>query len=116
MQSGESWSQGGEEECENAGCTHRVPNLQLDLLVIDSDHPGTELNTDGQIVNLLKPFVCELQQQARLSHACIADDDVPAAKSWRLRVEGWRVEEIGVGGGGDGGMVDGGGGVWGGAG
>ena len=43
---------------------HGVPNLQFYLLGIDVDHPGSELNSDRQIVHRLEPFVRELQQQA----------------------------------------------------
>ena len=41
----------------------RVPDLQLDLLVIDGDHACAKLHTNGEVVNLLEAFVGELQQQ-----------------------------------------------------
>jgi len=48
----------------------RVPNLELDGLVIDGDHPGPELDADGKVMNGLEALVGELQQQARLADAC----------------------------------------------
>ena len=48
----------------------RVPNLELDGLVIDGDHPGPELDADGKVMNGLEALVGELQQQARLANAC----------------------------------------------
>jgi hypothetical protein len=50
--------------------TDRVPNLELDGLVVDGDHAGAELDADGEVVHGLEPLVRELQQQARLPHAC----------------------------------------------
>ncbi len=43
---------------------HRVPDLQLDLLSLDVDHPGPELDPDGQVMHGLETFVGELKQQA----------------------------------------------------
>ena len=57
---------------------HRVPDLQLDLLVVYRDHARAELDADGQIVHWLEALVRELQEQARLPDAGVADDDVPA--------------------------------------
>ena len=54
---------------EKAG-THRVPDLQLDLFALDVDHPGAELDTNGEIMNWLKPFISELKQQTRLANSC----------------------------------------------
>eukprot|EP00227_Mantoniella_beaufortii_P021557 CAMPEP_0197591626 /NCGR_PEP_ID=MMETSP1326-20131121/13819_1 /TAXON_ID=1155430 /ORGANISM="Genus nov. species nov., Strain RCC2288" /LENGTH=295 /DNA_ID=CAMNT_0043157157 /DNA_START=218 /DNA_END=1100 /DNA_ORIENTATION=+ len=54
----------------------RVPDLQLDLLVVDGDHAAAELHADGQVVHVLEPLVRELQQQARLAHASVSNDDV----------------------------------------
>ena len=48
--------------------THRVPDLKLDLLPLDVDHPGPELDPDGEVVDRLEPLVRELQQEARLAH------------------------------------------------
>ena len=50
--------------------THRVPDLQLDLLPLDVDHASTELDADGEIVHRLEPLVRELEQQAGLAHPC----------------------------------------------
>ncbi len=49
--------------------TCRVPDLQLDLLPLDVDHPGSELDADGQVVHGLEALVSELQQKAGLAHA-----------------------------------------------
>lgn len=46
---------------------HRVPYLQLDLLVVDGDEASPELNSDREVVDRLEALVCELQQQATLS-------------------------------------------------
>lgn len=40
-----------------------VPDLQLDLLVVDGDHPRAKLNSNGEVVHRLEPLVSELQQQ-----------------------------------------------------
>ena len=69
---------GAGEACRR---THSVPDLQLDLLVVDGDHACAELDADREVVHLLEALVGELQQQARLSHAGIADDDVPGGKT-----------------------------------
>jgi hypothetical protein len=50
--------------------TDRIPNLELDGLVVDVDHPGPELDADGEVVDGLEALVGELQQQARLADAC----------------------------------------------
>eukprot|EP00983_Pelagomonas_calceolata_P090111 1157380-Pelagomonas_calceolata.AAC.12 len=52
---------------QNAAChaprTHRVPDLQLNLLAVDVDHAGPKLYTNGEVVHGLEALVCELQQQ-----------------------------------------------------
>ena len=58
---------------------HRVPDLQLDLLVVNVNHPRAELDPDGEVVHLLEPLVRELQQQTGLADARVTNDDVPAA-------------------------------------
>lgn len=46
----------------------RVPNLQLDLRrLVDTDHAGTELHANRQIVHGLEAFVRKLKQQARFT-------------------------------------------------
>lgn len=50
--------------------SRRVPDLQLDLLVLQVDHASTKLDTNRQVVDRLKSLVCELQQQTRLSDTC----------------------------------------------
>ena len=47
----------------------RVPDLELDLLALDVDHPGAELDPDGEVVHWLEPLVGELEEQAGLAHA-----------------------------------------------
>jgi hypothetical protein len=44
--------------------TSRVPDLELDLLVIDFDGARPELDTDSQVVLLAKTLVRELEEQA----------------------------------------------------
>mmetsp|Transcript_23456 Transcript_23456/g.69088 ORF Transcript_23456/g.69088 Transcript_23456/m.69088 type:complete len:208 (-) Transcript_23456:116-739(-) len=41
-----------------------VPDLQLDLLVVDGDHARPKLHADGQVVHGLEALVGELQQEA----------------------------------------------------
>jgi hypothetical protein len=50
--------------------THRIPDLQFDLAVIDRDHTSTEFHTDSKVMDGLEPLVSELEQQARLANAC----------------------------------------------
>ena len=45
----------------------RVPNLQLDVLLLDLDRAGTKLDANGQVVLLTEPLVCELEEQAGLA-------------------------------------------------
>ena len=44
--------------------THRIPNLELHLSVVDVDHARPKLYADGEIVDGLKPLVRKLQEQA----------------------------------------------------
>lgn len=60
---------------------HRVPDLQLDLLVLDVDHARAELDADREVVHRLEALVRELQQQARLAHACGEAQPVSAPAS-----------------------------------
>ena len=55
---------------EERSRTDRVPNLEFDGLVVDGDHAGAEFDADGEVVHGLEALVRELQQQARLPHAC----------------------------------------------
>ena len=52
---------------------HRVPDLQLDLLVADLDHACPKLHTNRQVVHGLEALVGELQQQAALADAWVDD-------------------------------------------
>ena len=45
----------------------RVPDLQLDVLLLDLDRAGSKLDSDGQVVLLAEPLVCELEEQAGLA-------------------------------------------------
>jgi hypothetical protein len=54
----------------------RVPDLQLDGLPIDLDGPRPELDADRQVMHGLEALVGELQQQAGLADAGVANDDV----------------------------------------
>ena len=47
--------------------TSGVPNLQLDIFLLDLDGTSAELDTNCQIVLLTEPLVCELKQQTRLA-------------------------------------------------
>ncbi len=54
--------------------SYSVPDLQLDLLPLDVDHPGAELHPDGQVVHRLEALVRELQEEAGLANAWNEDD------------------------------------------
>lgn len=54
----------------------RVPDLQLDVFLLNLDCAGTELDSDGQVVLLAEPLVCELKEEARLSDTCISDNNI----------------------------------------
>ncbi len=48
---------------------YRIPNLELNLLSVNVDHAGPELDPDGQVVNWLKSLVRELEKKTGLSNA-----------------------------------------------
>ncbi len=50
--------------------SHRVPDLELDLLAINVDHACAKLHADCQVMHWLEALVCELQQQAGLADTC----------------------------------------------
>mmetsp|Transcript_75743 Transcript_75743/g.201232 ORF Transcript_75743/g.201232 Transcript_75743/m.201232 type:complete len:218 (-) Transcript_75743:4-657(-) len=54
----------------------RVPDLELDPLVVDVADAVPEFHADGHVVLGAKPLVCELQEEARLPHTGITHDDV----------------------------------------
>lgn len=54
----------------------RVPDLQLDVLLLDLDGASTKLDSDGQIVLLTEPLVRELEKKAGFSDTCVSNDDV----------------------------------------
>ena len=66
--------------------TDRVPNLELDGLVVDGDHAGAKLDADGEVVHGLEALVRELQQQARLPHACKAQTTDPTRQITAARI------------------------------
>lgn len=46
-----------------------VPYLELYVLFVNLNCPCAELHSDRQVVLLAEPFVGELQQKARFTHA-----------------------------------------------
>mmetsp|Transcript_34199 Transcript_34199/g.55014 ORF Transcript_34199/g.55014 Transcript_34199/m.55014 type:complete len:261 (-) Transcript_34199:62-844(-) len=53
-----------------------IPDLQLDLLVVNSYQPSTKLHADCQIMIGAEALVRELKEQARLADASVANDDI----------------------------------------
>ena len=49
--------------------TYGVPNLKLDVFVVDLDGSGTELDSDRQVVLLAEALVRELKEEAGLADA-----------------------------------------------
>lgn len=49
--------------------TYSVPNLELDVFLVDLDGAGTELHTNGEIVLLSEAFVSELQEETTFTDA-----------------------------------------------
>lgn len=45
-------------------CAHSVPNLELDVLIVDGDHARPKLHANCEVVYRLEALVCELQQKA----------------------------------------------------
>ena len=41
-----------------------VPNLQLDVFLVELDSASPKLDADGQVVLLTESLVCKLEQQA----------------------------------------------------
>jgi len=54
----------------------RVPDLELDLGVVDGDRSRAELDSDREVVDRLETLVCELQKQTGFPDGCVSDDDV----------------------------------------
>jgi len=50
--------------------------LKFDVLLLDLDSTSSKLDTDSQIVLLAESLVRKLEQQARLSDTCVANDDI----------------------------------------
>jgi len=48
---------------------YRIPDLQLDGLIIQLYGPRAEFHPDGHVVHVLKPFVGKLEQEAALTWA-----------------------------------------------
>ena len=76
-----------------------VPDLQLDVFVVNRNHARTKLNTDSQVVDRLKSLVRKLQEKARLADTCVANDDVFEKVGVGHRICGWNVRRIIVAGG-----------------
>jgi hypothetical protein len=55
---------------------YRIPDLQLDLVVLDGEGPRAELDADRQVVDGLEALVGELEQKARLADSGVANDNV----------------------------------------
>jgi hypothetical protein len=53
--------------------THRIPDLQFNLLIPDRHHPRPELDAYGEIVDVLKPFIGKLKQETRFTDACVTE-------------------------------------------
>jgi len=47
-----------------------IPDLQLDKLVVQVDHAGTEFYPDRQVMDGLESLVGELQEQTGLADSC----------------------------------------------
>lgn len=45
---------------------YSIPNLQFNVLVVDSNHLGSEFNSDSHFMLLPKAFIDELEEQAGL--------------------------------------------------
>eukprot|EP00608_Synchroma_pusillum_P012824 CAMPEP_0198425696 /NCGR_PEP_ID=MMETSP1452-20131203/4740_1 /TAXON_ID=1181717 /ORGANISM="Synchroma pusillum, Strain CCMP3072" /LENGTH=246 /DNA_ID=CAMNT_0044146055 /DNA_START=113 /DNA_END=851 /DNA_ORIENTATION=+ len=54
----------------------RVPHLRLDAQAVHVEHARAELHANGQVMHGLEALVRELEQQAGLAHARVADDNV----------------------------------------
>lgn len=50
--------------------TNGIPYLKLDRSRIDGNHTSTKLNTNGKIMNRLKPLIGELKKQTRFPNTC----------------------------------------------
>jgi hypothetical protein len=48
-------------------CYYRIPDLELDLPAVNSDHACTELHTNGKVMHWLETLVCKLKKQAGLA-------------------------------------------------
>ena len=55
--------------------TYRVPDLQLDDLIVYLETEATELYSDGHLVLLFEVVVHHSLHQARLADASVSDDD-----------------------------------------
>jgi hypothetical protein len=54
-------------------------------MIIDFDHPCTEIDPDGEIVLRAEPFVGELHEETTFSHTRVTYDDVLEQKRIRHR-------------------------------
>jgi hypothetical protein len=47
--------------------TDRIPYLEFDLFVVNVHHPRSELHTNCEVMDGLKPFVGKLEEKARFT-------------------------------------------------
>jgi hypothetical protein len=47
---------------------------------------GKLLLTYRQVMDWLKTFICELQQQARFAYSCISYDNIPAQRNKKVEL------------------------------
>ena len=55
---------------------HGVPDLQLDLIVVNADRTRAKLHTNGEVVLCLEALVGELKEEARFADCGVAHNDV----------------------------------------
>jgi hypothetical protein len=74
--------------------TRGVIDLKFDIslffshsisVIINFDHPRTEINPDREIMLCAEPLICELHEKTTFSHARVTDDDVLEQKRIRHR-------------------------------
>jgi hypothetical protein len=54
-------------------------------VIINFDHPRSEIHPDREIMLRAEPFICELHQKTTFSHTRVTDDDVLEQKRIRHR-------------------------------
>ena len=56
--------------------TYRIPDLKFYLFAINCYHASSKLQANGEIMHGLETLVCELEQQTRLPHAGVPNNNV----------------------------------------